>query len=153
MPAYAITEEPEPGSTDVLGSRLPPEQAFWTPLKVWLPRELVAELVRDVVDREEVALRLRQAGAATALVVPADHAEERDAAAVDAEADVADVVVGRADQLAEHGAVAAERADVAEVELAVLVGRRVVRVGDRVEARVRAARTVGPGAPWPSCRG
>ena len=80
--------------------------------------ELVADLVGDVVDGEEVALRLGQAGAAAALVVAADDAEVGDATAVLAEGDVADVVVGGADQLAEDGAVLAERQDAAEVEIA-----------------------------------
>ena len=98
--------------------RLPPEQLRCGAVEGVVAAELVAHLVRDVVDGEEVALRLGQAGAAAALVVAADDAEAGDAAAVDAERDVADVVVGGADELAEHGAVPAERRDVADVEVA-----------------------------------
>ena len=109
--------------------------------------ELVADLVGDVVDGEEVALGLGEAGAAAALVVAADDAEVGDAATVHAERDVADVVVGGADQLTEDGAVLAEGRAAAEVEVAegvvTLVGRPVVVV--RVEARGRAARAVGAG--------
>ena len=37
MPAYAMIDEPEPGSTDVAWLRLPPEQFSWLPLNGWLP--------------------------------------------------------------------------------------------------------------------
>ncbi len=37
MPAYAWTEEPLPGSTEVEGLRFPPEQLSWFPLNVWFP--------------------------------------------------------------------------------------------------------------------
>ena len=95
--------------------------------------ELVADLVRDVVDGEVVALRRGQTGAAAGLAVTADHAEAGDAAAVHAEREVAHVVAGGADELAEHDAVAVERGAGAAGEL-----------GGR-EARSRAARTVGLG--------
>ena len=37
MPAYAMIDEPEPGSTEVAALRLPPEQLSWLPLNGWLP--------------------------------------------------------------------------------------------------------------------
>ncbi len=37
MPAYAMIDEPEPGSTDVAALRLPAEQLSWLPLNGWLP--------------------------------------------------------------------------------------------------------------------
>ncbi len=37
MPAYACTDEPLPGSTEVEPFRFPPEQLSWLPLNVWLP--------------------------------------------------------------------------------------------------------------------
>ena len=37
MPAYAITDEPEPGSVEVDAFRLPDEQLSWLPLNGWLP--------------------------------------------------------------------------------------------------------------------
>ena len=37
MPAYAMIDEPEPGSTDVAALRLPPEQFSCVPLNGWLP--------------------------------------------------------------------------------------------------------------------
>ena len=52
-----MIELPLPGSTDVPAMLAPQEPS--TPLKVWLPRELVAELVRHVVDGEQVADRGR----------------------------------------------------------------------------------------------
>ena len=99
-----MIDEPLPGSTELAALRLPPEQFDCVPLNVWLPGELVADLVRHVVDGEEVPDRRREAGAALRLVVPADDAEARHAAAGVAEADVADVVVRRADQLADDDA-------------------------------------------------
>ena len=71
--------------------------------------ELVAHLVRDVVDGEEVADRRREAGAAARLAVSADGVELGDAAARVAEREVADVVVRGADELADHDLVAGER--------------------------------------------
>ena len=56
-------------------------------------RELVAHLVGDVVDGEEVADRCRDTRAATRLVRAADHAEIRNAAAGLTQSEVADVVV------------------------------------------------------------
>ena len=64
--------------------------------------ELVAHLVRDVVDRVEVSDRGRDARAAACLVRAADDAEIGDAAAGLAEREMADVVVARADDLADH---------------------------------------------------
>ena len=37
MPAYAMIDEPLPGSYELAALRLPPEQLYWVPLKVWLP--------------------------------------------------------------------------------------------------------------------
>ena len=64
--------------------------------------ELVAHLVCDVVDRVEVADRGRDARAAARLVRAADDAEVGDAATGLAEREMADVVVARADDLADH---------------------------------------------------
>jgi len=71
--------------------------------------ELVAHLVRHVVDGHEVADRGRQAGAAPRLRAAADDAELRDAASAEPERDVPDVEVGGADDLAEHDLVALEQ--------------------------------------------
>jgi hypothetical protein len=37
IPAYAMIDDPEPGSTEFAAFRFPPEQLNWLPLKVWLP--------------------------------------------------------------------------------------------------------------------
>ncbi|MDX6720410.1 MAG: hypothetical protein QOJ63_2664 [Solirubrobacteraceae bacterium] len=76
-------------------------------------RQLMAHLVRHVVDGEQVADRLRDAGAAAGLEVVAGHADVRDSAAVQAHAEMADVVVGGADQLPDHGPRPVERRNVA----------------------------------------
>ena len=96
------------------------------------PAELVAHLVRHVVDGVEVALRSGETGAAVRLVVGAD-ALLRHAAAVDAQAEVADVVVVGADELAEHDPVGVQAAAGAAGQL-----------GGR-EASLAAARAVGAG--------
>jgi hypothetical protein len=67
-------------------------------------RELVAHLVGHVVDCVEVAGRRRNPGAAAGLVRAADDAEVRHTAAGLPEGEVADVVVRRADDLADHEA-------------------------------------------------
>ena len=121
--------------------RLPPEQFPWMPLKV-CSAELVPHLVGDVVDRVEVTDRVRETGATRRLVDTADDAGEGDAAAVVAQRDVADVVVGRADQLAQDDLVARQRAHVTVGQLALDV---VGGVGVQGVAGVRAARTVRPG--------
>ena len=66
--------------------------------------ELVPELVCHVVDGEEVADRGRKAGAARSLVLAPDDAEAGDASARLPEREVADVVVRRADDLADDDA-------------------------------------------------
>ncbi len=93
--------------------------------------ELVTHLVGDVVDRHEVTLGLRQAGAATGLAVTADDTEAGDTAAVDAQRDVADVVAVGADEEAEGDPVAVEQA----------AGAAVVELVERVATR-RPAGTV-----------
>ena len=102
---------------------------------------LVAELVGDVVDREEVALGLGEAGAAPALVVPADHAEIGDAAAVHAEADMADVIVRRRRPAGRGRSRLRPNVPTSQILDVSGGGRR-----HRVEARVRTARPVGAGS-------
>ena len=69
--------------------------------------ELVTQFVGHVVDSEEVTDRSRQTRAAAGLVCAADHAEVGDTAARLPQPEVADVVVARADDLADHDALAA----------------------------------------------
>ena len=121
-----MIEEPEPTSTELAPLRLP-RAAAQDAVEGVRRGELVAHLVRHVVDGEVVADRGGQAGAAARLVVVAD-AGAGDAAARVAHRDVADVVGARADDLADHVAVAVEH--------------RAARVRRR-EARRRAARAVG----------
>ena len=68
----------------------------------------MAHLVGDVVDGEEVAGRSRKTGATAGLVRAADHAELRNSAAGLSEPTVAEVVVARADDLADDDAVTPE---------------------------------------------
>jgi hypothetical protein len=89
--------------------RFPPPQFDWVPLNVWLPANWWPHLVRHVVDREEVAYRGAQAGAALRLGVATDDGELGDATAGLAECDVPDVEGARADEQADHLARARER--------------------------------------------
>ena len=109
MPAYAMIDEPLPGSTDVDGVAVAARAVELVAVERVVAAELVAHLVRHVVDGVEVADRRRDARAAARLVRAADDAEVGDAAARLAEREVADVVVRRADDLADHEARARRR--------------------------------------------
>ena len=79
-----MIDEPLPGSTEVPALRLPAEQLLGAVERV-VAGELVAHLVGDVVDREEVADRRRDAGAALRLAERRRPRRGGDAAAVEAE--------------------------------------------------------------------
>ena len=70
-----MIDEPLPGSTDVAAVAVAARAVRLGAVEGVVAGELVAHLVRDVVDGEEVADRGREAGAALRLAVAADDAE------------------------------------------------------------------------------
>ena len=77
-----MTDVPLPGSTVVAPvARLLVAQLDRCAVERVVAAELVAHLVGDVVDGEEVADRVGEAGAAAPLDAPADDADAGDAAA------------------------------------------------------------------------
>ena len=102
-----MTDWPLPGSTEVPAARFPPAVELVAVERV-VAGELVSHLVGDVVDGEEVAGRSRETRASGGLGRAADDAELGDAAAGLSEPTVAEVVVARADDLADDDAVTPE---------------------------------------------
>ena len=101
-----MIDEPEPGSTEVAAVAVAARAVELRAVEGVVAGELVAHLVRHVVDGVEVADRRREAGAALALLLPPTTPRLATPPPVWPSADVADVVVGRADDLADHDPVA-----------------------------------------------